>query len=201
MNDLLLATYLVLWLLTLAVAVVVLGVARQVGLLTKRFPFDDVMNEAGPQLGSRIVGADAARTTGEKVRLEPRFPARTTMVFVEDECGICERILPAVSEIVAETNDTDFWIIYETFPDTLPEPLAGIMDRVVASPDAFRDWRIATVPYVCVVSTGGTIEAKGQLLHTGRLREELGLPVPDADPHAELSQNVREEETHAHEHA
>ena len=182
MSDLFVASYVLLWVVVVTGLVVVLGTARQVALLTRRFPFVDVVNEPGPDLGQPVPPVEAVSLEGEPVLLRPPFTNRNVFVFMENGCTVCEEVLPEVRTISEETADVDLWVVLEAEPPATSAYRDGLVQRSLVASGAFGAWKITTVPYACIVTEDGTLEAKGQLLGTGRLREALGLST---DPVAE----------------
>ena len=186
MSDLFIASYVLLWVVVVAGLVVGLGTTRQVALLTRRFPFVDVVNEPGPDLGQAVPAFEAVSLAGEPVLLKPPFTNRNVFIFMENGCTVCEEVLPEVRTISEEAPDIDLWVVLEAEPPGSSAFRDGLAPRSLVAGGAFGAWKISTVPYACIVTEDGTLEAKGQLLGTGRLREALGLSL---DPVAEQAQD------------
>ena len=165
MSDPFVASYILLWILVAGLLVVGLGTARQVALLTKRFP-PDVVREPGPKLGAEVQPVKARTLSGEDVSLGPTFSRRTVLAFFEDGCKTCQEVWPFVRELANEPG-ADLYVLFER------EPGEQFRDgaQILVSADAFRKWKISTVPY-----SSGKVEAKGHLAgELGRLRQTLGL--------------------------
>jgi methylamine dehydrogenase accessory protein MauD len=184
MSDPVLASYILLWVIVAGLLVVSLGTARQVALLTKRFP-PDVVREPGPKLGSAIERVSARTLAGEEVSLGGAFPRTTVLAFFEDGCKTCQEVWPFVRELVDEPA-TDVVVLFEREPGEQFRDGAPIL----VAPDAFRKWKISRVPYACVVDEGGKVEAKGHLAgELGRLRQTLGLGRSPSAKAAEVESN------------
>ncbi len=174
MSDLLLASYILLWFVVVATTVVTLGTARQVALLTRRFPLNQVVRESGPELDGVVPPIAATTLTGDNLVLAAPFARRAAFIFVEDGCATCEKIRPHLEETVGDAPDADIWFIYDRAPSA-QNAFRRLDGRVVVAPKTFQDWKIETVPFACVVAEDGRLTAKGELQGIGRLREELGL--------------------------
>lgn len=182
MSDLFVASYILLWALVAAGVLVTVANTRQVALLTRRFPFADLRDEPGPELGHEMPGVPLSTLAGEELVLGPTLARRTAFVFLEDECKTCKELLPEFTALADEADDSDVWFIVDDSPSE-ESPLVTLNGRALLGPGLFRDWKITTVPFAVVVTEEGKVEAKGQLLGVGRLREELGLSMqPASEP-------------------
>jgi methylamine dehydrogenase accessory protein MauD len=193
MSDLFVASYVLLWVIVATGLVVVLGTARQVALLTRRFPFVDVVNEPGPDLGQAVPAVEAVSLAGEAVLLKPPFANRNVLVFMENGCSVCDEVLSEVRRVSEEAPDIDLWVVLEAEPSDKSVFRDGLARQSLIASSAFGAWKITTVPYACIVTEDGTLEAKGQLLGAGRLREALGLsvdPVPEEAPDQEAQHEL-----------
>jgi hypothetical protein len=176
MSDPLLASYIVLWFLVVTTLVVTLGTARQVALLTRRFPFNQVIDESGPKLDTFVPPIQATTLVGDGVTLGPPLPRRSAFVFVEEGCANCEKIRSDLEQTARDASDTDLWFVFDREPNSDNE-FRRFDGRVVVAPEAFDEWKIKTVPFACIVAEDGKLAAKGELHGVGRLREELGLSL------------------------
>jgi methylamine dehydrogenase accessory protein MauD len=175
MSDPLLASYILLWVLVVATLVVTLGTTRQVALLTRRFPFNQIRDESGPKVGAVVPAIEATTLAGDTLTLAREATRRSAFVFVEDGCTTCDKIRDPLEQTAREATDTDFWLVFEREPN--PDSDFRRFDgRLVVAPEAFERWEIHKVPFACVVAEDGKLAAKGELQAVARLREELGLP-------------------------
>lgn len=175
MSDAFLASYILLWFLALASLVLMLATARQVALLTKRFPFYESGMEQGPNLGETVLAIRGHTLDGGSVTLGPEYPVQTVLAFVSDSCSSCNELLPELEELNEVVPEMDLWFIVETAPAT-DHPLATrLVTQVLVSPEAFEQWEMHAVPYLFLATREGNIEAKGHISHVDRLRQSLDL--------------------------
>jgi methylamine dehydrogenase accessory protein MauD len=189
LSDAFVASYILLWAIVVVLALGVLALVRQVGLLTKRFPIQDPRNLPGPKIGETIPRIRAHALDAEPVVLGPKLPTRSLLVFTSDSCDTCERVLADIARIDSDTEELDTWLIFarEPRPDHAVRSLMA--HNSIVSPEAFREWDIGSVPYGFIANEDGKIVAKGHLPHVEHLRSTLGLaPVnpSDADSYKEV---------------
>lgn len=96
------------FLLLLGLALVVLSLARQVGILHERLSpagMTRARTEIGP--GEAIVELDLAALSGAPVRLTG-MP--TALLFLSADCPICRSVLPAFGQSVSQGPFRAFWV-------------------------------------------------------------------------------------------
>jgi methylamine dehydrogenase accessory protein MauD len=174
-TDAFLASYVLLWAFSALAVVAALGAARQVALITKRFPLEHVDDMPGPKVGEAPIPIEGSTLDGQPVALAPPFDERTLVVFTSDTCDGCSRIVPDVEQVVEEAQPLELWFVYAESPTEEFALDPGRAARSVVSNEAFTSWRIGSVPYAYLASEDGRIQAKGHLPHVEHLRATLGL--------------------------
>lgn len=175
MPDLFVASYVVLWALFVASVVALVGVARQLAILTSRMRGSD-QEDSGPKLGETALPIAGRELAGAELVVAPPYERRTAFVFMSDTCGACDHVLPALLDVAEEVSaDTDVWILLEREPPSGHSLGAPMLPRRLISPQAFQDWGVFGVPYSYLAVADGKLEAKGELPKVDRLRESLGL--------------------------
>jgi hypothetical protein len=135
------AAFVVQWILLGVLAVVVVALARQIGVLHLRLaPVGALeIDDEGPALGDAI--APHAATGRDGTTLLVGGPgARRVLAFVSPTCPLCERILPSLPAAARAT---------------------GFVAQVISDPDAERTFDVPGVPFVVVLDEMGAVRAKG----------------------------------------
>jgi hypothetical protein len=127
-----------------------------------------------------LTSAQSSRLAGEELVLGPTLAQKSAFVFLEEDCSTCKELLPELGTLADQAEQAYVWFVLEDPPGE-GSPLAALDGRAVIAADLFREWKIASVPFAVVITEDGKVEAKGQLLGVGRLREELGLSARPAD--------------------
>ncbi len=107
-----LISYLVLWLLTLLLAVVVLAHSRLLGLLHHRLgPAGARFLEDGPALGTTVPRLEGQRLDGKAWFYQFPAPREALVVFLSPQCQSCNALLPHVKDFVRTQTDLDLILI------------------------------------------------------------------------------------------
>jgi len=92
----------VLWLVVVGLAIAVLALARQIGILHQRLPQAGALKlGTGPVVGEAAPVVAASDFTGAPLRIGGVDPsnADTLLVFVSPSCPVCKTLLPALRSI------------------------------------------------------------------------------------------------------
>lgn len=135
------AAFVVQWALLAVLAVVVVALARQIGVLHMRLgPLGALeIDEEGPQLGE----APPARTARDRdgAPLLIGGPGgRRLLAFVSPTCPICEQVLPSLPAAARAS---------------------GLALQVVSDADLEAAYRVPGVPFVVVFDELGVVRSKG----------------------------------------
>ncbi|MGH2674362.1 MAG: thiol-disulfide isomerase [Actinomycetota bacterium] len=177
-----LVSYVVLWALVALLVVLVVALARQIGLLHVRLgPRGALeMDDEGPPLGEAPEPAEMEDLTGRPAPIGgPGAPQ--LLVFVSPSCPMCREVLPSVRP-AARAGGLKAYAVVDAEAATAREaygPELGL--PVVASPVLAHDYLIPGTPYAVVLDAVGVVRAKGTannleqlegLLDTARRRVE-----------------------------
>ena len=188
MSDFFLASYITLWFAVCVLAVVVYALVRQVATLTKRAVAP--VEAGGPDFGVQLPVVAGNRLNGAEISLGPEFAGRNVFVFLAEDCVTCASVAPQIERLTDDADDSKVWVLLERLPSASSD-LRGRFDASgIVSPTAFEEWHIDQVPYACVVTSEGRLEAKGRVINVGRLRETLGLPQIDDESAEEEQETV-----------
>jgi methylamine dehydrogenase accessory protein MauD len=102
MSDALVVSNAVLWVVVAALALVVLALARQIGLLHERLgPAGALALAGGPQPGEAAPALEVEDFGGQRVAVGGVDPAgrSTLLVFVSPSCPVCRTLLPTLRSL------------------------------------------------------------------------------------------------------
>lgn len=177
MNNLLIVSELLQWLLLAAGAVVLLGLARQVGVLHERSaPLGALVTDKGPDIGETAPVFNVRDFRGRAVQIGGERSAGEIqlLLFLSPTCPMCEKLLPTVRSfaateklsavLVSDGDEADHRRFLETHE-------LGEIPYVV-SPSIGMRYQIGKVPYAVLIDHTGRIRAKG-LVNTREHLESL----------------------------
>ena len=103
MNDALIVSNVLLWILVLALGVVVVALTRQIGLLHERIaPLGALAVQQGPAVGEPAPRFDLPALSGRPVSIGAG--ERTLLFFLSPTCPVCETLLPTLRRVVADES-------------------------------------------------------------------------------------------------
>jgi methylamine dehydrogenase accessory protein MauD len=155
-----LASYLVLWALVIALALLVLALARQIGTLHLRLGPRGALelDEEGPPLGEAPEPSDQTDLRGRPVSVGgPGDPQ--LLLFVSPGCHMCREVLPSLP-VAARAGQLAARVVVDADPN---EAEGGPDVPTVASPELARSYRIPGTPYAVILDGLGVVRAKGSV--------------------------------------
>jgi methylamine dehydrogenase accessory protein MauD len=156
------ASYIVLWLVVVALCVIVVALARQIGTLHLRLgPRGALeMDTEGPPLGEATEPMEAADIDGRpRVVGGPEEPQ--LLLFVSLGCQLCEQVLPAISA-VAKSGDLKPLVITDADAEESTIAFRSRPDApVIPGLDIGRSYNVPGTPYVVITDRMGVVRAKG----------------------------------------
>ena len=158
-----LASYIVLWALVVALATLVVGLARQIGALHLRLGPRGALelDDEGPPLGSAPASAELLSPNGDRIGVGGEGEAQF-LLFVSPDCPVCEQVLPAVGAVATEARFAPRVIV-----DGEDEDARRVGGRraqrapVAASPELGLAYGVPGTPYAVVLDERGIVRAKG----------------------------------------
>jgi methylamine dehydrogenase accessory protein MauD len=181
----LLVSQLMLWLAVIALAVTVLALARQVGVLHERIaPVGALALGKGPQTGESAPRLTVRTLGGGTVEIGGPAKEGTLrlLFFVSPTCPICKSLLPTV-QAFAQSERLELLLI----GDGDLEQQRQMAERhhiepghFAHAPEVGRAFQVAKLPYAVLVSAAGVIAAQGLVNSREHLESlvtayELGL--------------------------
>lgn len=178
MADGLLVSHVLLWCLVLVLALVVLALARQVGVLSERVaPAGALMPTSGPKVGDRTQPTTYRDLAGSEITVGGPGPdgRATLLLWVSPSCPICRTLVPtAISLAQAER----FRLVFASDGDDPEAHRAYVRDlRIVDFPYVVSTalglgYAVGKLPFAALIGADGTLRGKG-LVNTREHLESL----------------------------
>lgn len=156
------ASYLVLWLLVIVLAVLLVALARQVGTLHMRLGPRGALeiDDEGPPLGEAPIPIDALDVTGEPVSFGGPGEAQL-LLFVSATCRVCDEVLPATAVVAVAGDFVPYVITDAPLDEARSLRSKSARARVVSSVEATKRYEIPGTPYAVILDDLGIVRAKG----------------------------------------
>lgn len=166
MNDALLISNIFLWLVVLALVMVVLALARQIGILYERIaPMGALMMDQGPKVGEAAPVFDLDSLGGGKIKIGGNAGRSQLIFWLSPSCPVCKKLLPVLKSIQSAEKA---WLDIALASDgEMPEHAefyrkADLSNFPYAlSHDLGMTYRIAKLPYAVLIGEDGNIRGKG----------------------------------------
>lgn len=173
--ELLVASDALLWLTVVALGVVTLALARQVGVLHERSaPLGAVIADKGPEIGDDAPEFELEDFSGRQVTIGGKRRGDTLVLFLAPNCPMCNKLLPT-ARAMAASEHLDVVVISdgprEEHGQFLRKHDLGAIPYVVSANVGIR-FQIGRVPYAILIDGDGRISAKG-LVNTREHLESL----------------------------
>jgi methylamine dehydrogenase accessory protein MauD len=104
MGDALVVSNIILWVVVIVLALVVLALARQVGILHERVaPAGALMPTSGPKVGELTEAMSIADINGHAVTVGGPSPEHmnTLIMFISPTCPVCKSLVPTARSLAA----------------------------------------------------------------------------------------------------
>jgi methylamine dehydrogenase accessory protein MauD len=168
MTEALLVSNALLWVLVVVLALVVVALTRQIGLLHERVaPVGALAIERGPKVGEAAPELALPSLRGATVRLggEESRARRTLLFFLSPTCPVCKTLLPTLRRISREQSP-ELRIVYAS--DGVPEEHQafvrehGLADAdYVLSQELGMRFEVSKLPFAVLIDAAGVVRAKG----------------------------------------
>lgn len=178
MTEALLVSNAILWVAVIALGLVVLALARQVGILYERIaPAGALMIDRGPGVGTQAPLFELRDLLGRAVRLGGlRSDGRNTvLMFVSPTCPMCKKLLPIAKSILRSEQGTA--MVLASDGDEAEQ--RAFIERegleafpFVLSRELGMSYQVSKLPYAVLIDGEGVIRAKG-LVNTREHFESL----------------------------
>jgi methylamine dehydrogenase accessory protein MauD len=178
------ASYVVLWILVISLAILVLALARQIGTLHLRLGPRGALelDDEGPELGEAPEPADLETIDGASVTVggpgEPQL-----VLFVSPGCPVCREVVPSLP-VAARAGGMSPRVVADVEDERVEHAYWTSAAPVVRSPSLAEAYAVPGTPYAVVLDAVGVVRAKGTvnnleqiegLIDTARRRLEAAL--------------------------
>jgi methylamine dehydrogenase accessory protein MauD len=167
MSTAFLAAFAVQWVVIALLAVMMVGLLRQVGMLHERLgPVGALTLPGGPKVGDIAPAFDLPSLTGGQVRVGGMNEGGTStlLFFLSPTCAICKTMLPILLSMAREHRGTR--LVFASDGDEERQMKLIVQEKLtdypfVLSTDLGRAHGVAKLPYAVLLDAEGRIVAKG----------------------------------------
>jgi methylamine dehydrogenase accessory protein MauD len=168
MSDALLVSHAVLWIVVVVLALVVLALVRQIGVLHERVaPAGALVGREGPRPGERADALEAEDLAGERVRVGGAEPsgASTLLLFVSPSCPVCKAVLPAARSLRDAAGGALRLVLASDGPReehaafVREQGLGG--ERYLLSAALGLLYQVGRLPHAVLIDAEGVVRARG----------------------------------------
>ena len=166
MIDVLFASQLLLWIAVISLLLLVIALARQIGVLHERTaPMGALITDSGPKVGEPSPIIDSPNLAGGNFTVGATRSKSMLLFFVSPTCPVCKQLMPIARSI---QNAKSAWIDLVLASDgEMPEHQAfrvraGLTDYpYLLSQELGMRFRVSKLPYAVLIDAAGVIKAKG----------------------------------------
>jgi methylamine dehydrogenase accessory protein MauD len=167
MNETLLVSNIVLWCMVIALVVVVIALARQVGLLHERVsPAGALLPTNGPKVGEATAPMDLRGMDGEPVRVGgvDSSGQPTLVLWVSPTCPVCRALVPTARSLASHEN---LRLVFASDGDTderhraYVESLGIENHSYVLSQALGVSYAVGKLPFAALIGADGILKSKG----------------------------------------
>jgi methylamine dehydrogenase accessory protein MauD len=174
-----LLSYIVLWFFVLFEGVILIALARQIGLIHERLgPAGARTMNPGPSIGTLAPAFDTQDFLGRQVTVGVEQGKRTLLLFISTGCSICETILPSLKATARTEKDNLEVILVAPKSDVShineyikANELSSI--PLIVSDELAEAYKISMAPYGVIVNRSGEVRAKGLINNLAHLESLL----------------------------
>ena len=185
MNEALIVSNVLLWLVVLALLVVVIALSRQIGILYERIaPMGALMMDSGPRVGEAAPTFELATLGGGMVSIGAPGARATLLFFLSPTCPVCKKLLPILKSVRKAEGDR-LSVVLASDGDTVEHQAfrrrAELADfPYVLSAELGMRYHVSKLPYAVLIDASGRIRAKGlvnsrEQLESLFVAQELGV--------------------------
>lgn len=168
MDNALLISNLVLWVVVIGLAVLVFALVRQIGVLHERIaPAGALMVGGGPKVGEAAPVFSLQSLTGGTVDLGGFRPGAgmTLLFFLSPTCPICKTLLPALKSMESREKSSLRVVLASDGDESAQLELIeqqSLQDHAfVLSTDLGLAYQVGKLPYAALIDEQGILRAKG----------------------------------------
>ena len=180
MTEALLVSNVVLWVLVIVLALIVLALARQVGILHERVaPAGALMPTSGPKVGELTESMTLSDLLGNEVIIGGANPGgdATFVMFISPTCPVCKSLVPTAKSL-AKKEGKRMRLVFASDGDKVEQHEAYARDlglddyHYVISEGLGMAYEVSKLPFALLIGGDGTLHSKG-LVNTREHLESL----------------------------
>jgi len=168
MDNVLIVSNVILWVMVIGLGLTVLALARQVGVLYERIaPAGALMISQGPEVGEIAPEFELETLDGGPLTLGgvPQSNKSTLLFFLSPNCPICNTLIPVLKSIRRSESE---WLDIVLASDGEPEKQRAFIARkelaefpFVLSTELGMTYQVAKLPFAVLLDEKGVLRAKG----------------------------------------
>jgi methylamine dehydrogenase accessory protein MauD len=180
MTEALLVSNVILWVLVVVLALIVLALARQVGILHERVaPAGALMPTSGPKVGEMTKALNLTDLGGNEVIIGGANPQgeATFVLFISPTCPVCKSLVPTAKSL-ARREGKRMRLVFASDGDKIEQHQAYARDldlgnyHYVISEGLGMAYEVSKLPFALLLGGDGTLHSKG-LVNTREHLESL----------------------------
>lgn len=180
MAEALVISNVILWVLVIVLALVVLALARQVGVLHERVaPAGALQPTSGPKVGELTEALSVADINEQTVSIGgPSTDGfHTLIMFISPTCPVCKSLVPTAKSL-ANTERNRMKLVFASDGDKIERHQAYAKDLnldkypYVLSEKLGMSFEVSKLPFAVLIGADGTLQSKG-LVNTREHLESL----------------------------
>jgi methylamine dehydrogenase accessory protein MauD len=178
--DAVVVSNVILWIVVIVLGLVVLALARQVGILHERVaPAGALMPTSGPKVGELTEAMSIADINGHTVTVGgPSTDHMNTLImFISPTCLVCKSLVPTAKSL-ASSERNRLNLVFASDGDKLERHQAYTKDLnldkypYVLSEKLGMSFEVSKLPFAVLIGVDGTLQSKG-LVNTREHLESL----------------------------
>lgn len=184
MTEALLVSNLILWVVVIALALLVLALARQVGILHERVaPAGALQPTTGPKVGELTNELGLTALDGTRHTLGGANPAglATFILFISPTCPVCKSLVPTAMSLIDSEKNRMTLVFASDGADTdkeMTQHKSYVQDLGISSypyiisQQLGMNYEVSKLPFAVLIGGDGTLQSKG-LVNTREHMESL----------------------------
>lgn len=166
MNEIIVASVVLLWVAVIGLGILVFALARQIGVLHTRIaPAGALMTSAGPKVGEAAPAMSLTALSGDTVEIGGTPGIAQLVLFVSPTCPVCKQLVPAAQSL-ARSERRRLKLVFASDGD-LPEKHAAYAQRMdivepyVLSTELGLRYEVGKLPHALLIDQAGVLRSKG----------------------------------------
>ncbi len=184
MMEALLVSNIILWIVVIALSLLVLALARQVGILHERVaPAGALLPTTGPKVGELTIPLELKTLSGSQLTLGGAGSSRlaTFILFISPTCPVCKALVPTAKALINSEKSRIQLIFASDGADTdreLTQHKSYIKDLKITdypyiiSQQLGMSFEVSKLPFAVLIGSDGILKSKG-LVNTREHMESL----------------------------